>query len=245
MKGIFDIDGPIMTFMSKLADIMIVNFCMLICCIPIFTIGAAITAAHKVFLQMALSEDQVKIVRTFFRGFKENFKQATMVWAVLMVAILGLVCNIILVMAYCKGTLAVILYILLGLLTLIVTMICNFLFPLMARYQNTVKEHLHNAIYLSLLRIYTSLFMIIVLVVPILLWNSSTEILLSSWLYWVLVGLALPIYLDSRLLKRVFQGLEKAKAKKEGQLPESENEDEDAYEEDVAGENENAEEETE
>ena len=41
MSKIFDLDSPFMRVLNRVADLMILNFLMIICCIPIITIGAA------------------------------------------------------------------------------------------------------------------------------------------------------------------------------------------------------------
>ena len=44
-------------------------------CIPIFTIGPALTALNYVTLKMANNKDPY-IIRSFFKSFRQNFKQA-------------------------------------------------------------------------------------------------------------------------------------------------------------------------
>jgi len=62
--------------MDKIGDLVILNFLWLVCCLPVITIGASATALCAVAMQMSAGEDPV-IVRTFFKAFKENFKQST------------------------------------------------------------------------------------------------------------------------------------------------------------------------
>ena len=49
----FNLDSPVMVFLSKVANLMILNVLTIICCIPIFTAGAAITALYYVTIKMA------------------------------------------------------------------------------------------------------------------------------------------------------------------------------------------------
>ena len=48
--GIFNMDSKFMRFMIKFADMMIINILVLICSIPVITIGPAITAGFKVLI---------------------------------------------------------------------------------------------------------------------------------------------------------------------------------------------------
>ena len=78
------IDGPVMRFLGKVADMMILNLLVLICSIPIITMGASLTAMHYVALKV-VREEESYITKDFFRSFKMNFKQATKLWLVVLV----------------------------------------------------------------------------------------------------------------------------------------------------------------
>ena len=86
MGKIFDMDSPVMRFLSRMADLMIMNLVVTICCIPIVTIGASITAMHYVMLKLVRGEDGY-IVKDFFKSFKQNFKQSTIIWLIMCVFI--------------------------------------------------------------------------------------------------------------------------------------------------------------
>ena len=62
---------------------MLLNILMLICCIPIFTIGASVTAMYYVAFKMVKNEEGY-ITKSFFKAFRENFRQATPVWLVML-----------------------------------------------------------------------------------------------------------------------------------------------------------------
>ena len=87
MSGFFNMDSPVMRFLSRVCDLMILNFMCLICCIPIVTIGASVTALYSVTLKMVRGEESY-IFKGFLKAFKENFKISTIIWLIL--AVLGL-----------------------------------------------------------------------------------------------------------------------------------------------------------
>ena len=76
MNGFFNMDSPVMRFLSRVCDLMILNLLCLICCIPIITIGASITALYSVTLKMVKGEETY-IVKGFFHALKQNFKIST------------------------------------------------------------------------------------------------------------------------------------------------------------------------
>ena len=55
MSKIFDLDSPFMRVLNRVADLMILNLVTLICCLPVVTIGASLTAMHYVLLKMVNS----------------------------------------------------------------------------------------------------------------------------------------------------------------------------------------------
>ena len=70
---IFSMDNPFFQFIGKLVDLVWLNILTLVCCLPVFTAGAALSAMYSVLIKMALKEDGV-ITKPFFRAFKENLK---------------------------------------------------------------------------------------------------------------------------------------------------------------------------
>ena len=72
MSRLFNLDSPIMVFLSKMADLLILNLLALICCIPIITIGASMTAMSYVTLKM-VRDEECYIAKDFFKSFRQNF----------------------------------------------------------------------------------------------------------------------------------------------------------------------------
>ena len=78
MNRFFNMDNKFFVFMGRVADLLLLNFLCILCCIPVVTAGASITALYYVTLKMARDEESY-IARSFFRSFKQNFKQATII----------------------------------------------------------------------------------------------------------------------------------------------------------------------
>lgn len=79
MRNFFNPDNMVFRFMGRLSDLMILNFLWIICSIPIFTIGASTTALYSVTLELA-KENEDYIIKSFFKSFKKNFKNSTLLW---------------------------------------------------------------------------------------------------------------------------------------------------------------------
>ena len=74
-----------MQFITKLACTAYLNLLWFICCIPIVTAGASTTALYYVTLKMVKDEES-GLTRAFFHSFKENFRQGTIIWLILLAA---------------------------------------------------------------------------------------------------------------------------------------------------------------
>ena len=85
MNQLFNYDNPIMQFISKIFDLIILNLFFLLFSIPIVTMGASLSALYYVCLKLLRGEEPY-IWQNFFKAFRQNFKQATVVWVLLLLA---------------------------------------------------------------------------------------------------------------------------------------------------------------
>ena len=85
LSGIFNYDNPFWRFIGKFCDVMILNVLWVLCSIPVVTMGASTTAVYYVTLKLVRDEEGPTI-RSFFRSFKENFRQATIIWLIMLAA---------------------------------------------------------------------------------------------------------------------------------------------------------------
>ena len=90
MNSIFSYDSPLMQILTYIGDLIILNFLYLLCCLPIFTIGAAQAGMYTAMRVLNDKEDDSSAVAAFFRGFKTGFGKVTLAWNLLLVAMLVL-----------------------------------------------------------------------------------------------------------------------------------------------------------
>ena len=208
MKNLFNLDNPLMQMLTRVGDMIIINFLTLLCSLPIITAGAAISAAHRI-MQDFLMDNESTIFKPYFRAFKENFKQATIVWMVLLVAIVMLGCDFILVYLFIQGTLRTVFFTVLTAVSLIVFGIAVFIFPLLTRYRNTLVQHLYNSLILMITKFPRTLGMMALHALPFVILWLSYNLFLQTLIFWLFVGASFTIFMDTFLLKPVFQQLEK------------------------------------
>ena len=84
MGRFFNMDNKFFVFMGKVADLCMLNLLCIACCSPVVTAGASQTALYYVTLKMVRNEEAY-IFRSFFKSFKENFKQATIINVIMLI----------------------------------------------------------------------------------------------------------------------------------------------------------------
>lgn len=205
MSRFFDMESPLFRGLSRLADIMILNVVFLICCVPVVTIGASLTAMSYVALKMK-DEEEGYIIRSFFRSFKLNFKQATLIW--LLMLFLGVFIGLdFVIIGSMEGTAAALMKVLVGMGAMIWLMIFVYVFPLQARFYNSIKATMQNAIILAVANFPKTFCMMAVIVGAVLLtlWNGYT--LWYGLLVWSLGGFAFIAWINSHFLYGIFKKL--------------------------------------
>ncbi|MDO5423435.1 MAG: DUF624 domain-containing protein [Eubacteriales bacterium] len=202
MDRIFNMDNKFFTFMGRVADLMILNVLFIICCIPIVTIGASVTAMYYVTLKIIRNEDSY-IARSFFKSFKENFKQSTIVWLIFLAGGILLVLDF-MIMRQVEGSFSTVVTYGLGIITLVYAMVLLYVFPVISRFYNTTKNILRNALLMSIRHLPSTLAMLAITVIPVLLTLFIAEVLVYGSVVWIMVGFALIALANSWFFNRIF-----------------------------------------
>jgi uncharacterized membrane protein YesL len=194
MGKLFDLDSPVMTFLSKMADLIILNFVTIICCLPVITIGASVTAMHYVSLKIVRNEE-CYIVRAFFKSFKQNFKQATIMWLIMLAFI------VIYILDFCVLRFSTVVLpdwvrILLLAVGVVAAFATKHAFPLLAKFENTIGKTFKNSLLVGVMILPKTVLMLVMSVVPlaiaiyfpaampvVIMFGVSGPALFNAWLY--------------------------------------------------------------
>ena len=209
MKKFFNLDSPFMIFLSNLTDVVILNVLCLVCCIPVITIGPSMTAMHYVTLKMA-REEEISVMKFFFKAFKENFKQAALTWVgFLVITVIFFIDYRILKTMGLENNKVFLMII--AAIYLFVCLTIMYAFPLMARFVNPLGQTLKNALYMSILHVFKTIVMAVIYVIPIVLLPLHYNLILV----FLLVGLSGPAYINSFIWKSIFKKYEPENEKEE------------------------------
>lgn len=197
-----NLDSPFMQVLGKVADLMWLNILAMICCIPIITIGPSLTALHYMCLKIVRNEE-CYITKGYFKSFKENFKQATLIWLMFLVVIFVLVGDF-WIMKKSGLEFNKILQIVITAVGILVVFTYMFVFPVLAKFENTIVRTIKNAFVMSILQFPKTIVMILGTCVPVVLFAVSYRTVPIVFLF----GISAPAFLSALLYNKFFQKLE-------------------------------------
>lgn len=221
----FDIESPLIQGLNKVADLMWLNFLTLICCIPVITAGAALTSAHYVALKMKRNEEGY-ISKEFFKAFKMNFKQSTLIWLLVLLFTLIFAVDFYIIK---EGGIALsnVLQVILMAICCLFIFTAIWVFPVQAKFVNTIKGTIKNALALSIIQIPRTLLMLVAYLLPYVILYFTLQVFPLVFLF----GISVPVYVSAMLYNKMFKKLEEnilerlEKEKADGAHPETEEED--------------------
>ena len=208
-------------FSVKLMELMWLNFLVFITSLPIFTIGASFSAMHKVLVQICRDEEE-QITRTFFSAFKENFKQATLIWLMYLGVFAILILDNWALHALNNDSVKY-LKLMVPVLAFIAILSLCWVFVLQSRYKLTIKD----TIVFSFTRIIAfpirTLCMALTLILPLLLAYYFAYLTILVFL----LGITVPGILGTCFYNRALDVMEDDSEKVQAEAGESEENDDD------------------
>ena len=204
----FKLDSPFMNFLNRVGDIMILNVMVILFSIPIVTAGASITAGYYIAYKMTKDEESY-IVRGFWKAFKENFKQSTLIWLIMLVMLVVIFGDFWIVF-YSGMQFGKVLSVAVVVVSAIMMMGLVYMLPMQARFSNTIKNIIKNSFLMSISHLPSTILFIVLFAVPFLLLYLVPQSVPIILLF-AAGGL---IFLKSFLYLRIFKKYEPADGEK-------------------------------
>lgn len=197
MGSLFSINSPLWNLTNKALQFLHLSILWLFCCIPIITIGASTTALYTVAFKLVRNEEGY-ITSSFFHALRQNFKQSTLIWLILL--IVGFIFGIDLIV-YSRsnrtGFIPMLLMTFFFSLLLAFIFLNTYIYPLLAKFHNSIPRSLLNALIISFRHWPSSVSMLVIFIIILLV-----EFFLFPPL--LLVTPALMAYINARILTKVF-----------------------------------------
>lgn len=202
MGRLFNLDNPVMNALNKLADLIILNFLTMICCIPIFTIGASVTALHYVALKI-VRDEETYIIKGFFKSFRQNFKQATIMWIIMLLALAVLIGDFVIIS---KSGIAFPSWIRVALIAIGILFVFAIMhaFPMLAKFDNTIRGTFKNSLYMGILSLPKTILMMVCWVIPAVIAIYVYQALPIV----IMLGISGPAFLNALLYNKTFKRFE-------------------------------------
>lgn len=199
MKNLFGQDGPVMRALTDLSTLVFLNILTALCCIPVVTAGAALAAMHYVIMEM-IEERGGPLVPEYLKRFKENLKNATPVWLILLAAAVFLYADYRIISGGQMGLpKAMLIPIYAGMFVLAAVYV--YVIPLTAKFVYSTGAAFKNAAILAAAYFPRTILMVMIsAAMPALLYNVTRLLPL-----FFLLALSLPAYFCALLYMPVFE----------------------------------------
>ena len=201
MKNAFSPDSKFMIFCGKLVDLVRVNLLWLLCCLPVFTAGAATNAMVSTLYAFRAGEKCGG--RVFFRAFRRSFGKATALW--LLSLLLG--CMLALdyvIVAYLDfpGRMAVI--VLIFFVAFALVLFSGMIYPVVSQFPASLREMTVNAVLLCLANLPKMLLVTAMDLLPLLLLLLLPQVFLLLGFLWLTCGFSLMALYDIQVIEKIF-----------------------------------------
>ncbi len=193
----FSYESKFSQLLLKLCYACYLNVLWFICSIPIVTIGASTTALYYSCLKIVRDEDS-HVAATFFRAFRENFRQATVLWLIMLGVGLFLAGDgyiLYHLRQSAEGTMAVVWTLILALViafAVLYVIVLEYIFPLLASVSNTNTAMLKNAFLIGTHYLFATIlvfavhfamfFVVVAWFTPLIIFGEGFCALVSAWL---------------------------------------------------------------
>ncbi len=203
MRSLFNMDNPLWRGLGRMADLMILNILFLLTCIPIVTIGAALTGLNYVTLKMRDGSEGY-VSRNYFKSFRENFRQATIIWLLFLLVGIVLVLDF-LILRNGTGTLVTVMQVGIFVIAFLYIVVFLYVFPVLSRFVNTIGGTLRNSIIMAIADFPRTLALIGISAAAWILTFLNGTTLMWGILVWILIGFALLSYLQMYFMQTILK----------------------------------------
>ena len=186
MGKFFNLDAPVIRFLGKVGEIMMLTALWLVCCLPFFTVGAATAALYR--LMFNLKEDSSTKVSDFFRAFKDNFKKGTLIWLIVLAVVAVLLVLYWLIAWVESDMIRLVLLLMFSALFFVTFIAVVYVFPLTAYFENTVAGTLRNAVAMGMGHLRKSIPACALTMVPLIAYMVSYEFFIRLLFLWLVLA---------------------------------------------------------
>ena len=201
MKSLLTSDAKLVVLTMRLGDLVLLNLCFLLCCLPIVTIAPACSALYSVCFRMGTSQEY-KAIPGFFKSFRQNCKQGIGLSLILGGLLLGSGYAFLLFLSAGPSLRYALIPSLM--VVLVVLIVASYAVALTSLFKNTIGRTLKNALILGLSYLPRSLCIAAINAAPLALLLAAPSLFLRLSIFLIFLYFSGAAFLNSRILGKVF-----------------------------------------
>ncbi|MEE3436839.1 MAG: DUF624 domain-containing protein [Lachnospiraceae bacterium] len=206
MKDFFSLDNPFNRFMTLVFDIALLSILFAVCSLPVVTFGASAAALYSVMLRRVRNEEGA-ILKGFFQAFRENFRQGTIAGLIFIAINLLMFLDYRLISVIQNVTLAAVSAAAIMMVVLMTAGVFAYVFPLIARYENSLRAAFNNAWRLAVINLPKTIVLVVLNNLPLLFLILRTDIFVPFIMLWCFILAGTAAYINSKILRGIFDRL--------------------------------------
>ncbi|MEE1110442.1 MAG: DUF624 domain-containing protein [Lachnospiraceae bacterium] len=206
MKDFFSLDNPFNRFMTLVFDIALLSILFAVCSLPVVTFGASAAALYSVMLRRVRNEEGA-ILKGFFQAFRENFRQGTIAGLIFIAINLLMFLDYRLISVIQNVTLAAVSAAAIMMVVLMTAGVFAYVFPLIARYENSLRAAFNNAWRLAVINLPKTIVLVVLNNLPLLFLILRTDIFVPFIMLWCFILAGTAAYINSKILRGIFDKL--------------------------------------
>lgn len=203
MSSIFDADSPLLRFLTKVADLMILNIVFVVTSLPVVTLGASLTALNYTAMKIVTNEHE-SVTGDYLKSFRANFRQGTILGLAVafFVLVLGawyVAVELLDISALAQLVLQAACY----LVAFRFVLVALYAFPYLAKFEDTLPDVLNNARRMSARHLGASLTVLVVTALPVVI-TVFYPAVTAYGLLWFLIGFAGTAFVNGFAFTSIF-----------------------------------------
>lgn len=164
MNNLFNPENKFWSFMNKITDVFFLGILWFLFSIPVITAGAATTSLYQFTLKQA-DDEEGYVWRSFSRAFCKNFRQATILWIMVLAAGIFLAADMWACLQIAvSGAVRVVCFGVLLCLGLVYTLTALYIFPILSRFDLPIKTILTHSFVMAMGNLYVSVTVLVIYV---------------------------------------------------------------------------------
>ncbi len=201
--NLFSNDSFLGRILDRVSSFVLLNLYFMVCALPVITAGASLTALYYSVLKLH-KDGEVSVTRLFFRSFRQNLKQATAGWLLMLLLLLTAWLEH---RFFPQGSspFGFLFSISILILLFVDVILFLYLFPVIAAFSNSLKALLLHAFYFAFHKISYLIAVATITFLPMYFTLVDARMFPLYLLFWLLCGFSVTAWLNAWFFYRLFR----------------------------------------